>query len=110
MFPDTYLGNEEDETADNYYQHSPIPTPRSHAAARTPGAGSISSFADFVSAPGRNQRFRPVGISASANRKGGSSDKDSDYVEEVLFDSDELGHSKFGTTEESTSVSSRDDN
>lgn len=112
-FPETFLGDEDEETADDFYQRSAMPTPHPpHSANRTPGAGSISSFADFVSAPGRSQRFRPVASAgvAGSSRKTGVSDKDTDFVEEVLFDSDELGHSRFGTTEESTSVSSREDN
>lgn len=36
-------------------------------------------------------------------------EKSREFEDEVLFDSDELGHSRLGTTEESTSVSSRDE-
>ena len=112
-FPETVLGDD-DEESDGFYR-MPLAA-ASHAVPRTPipqTGSSIASFADFVSAPGRGRRFRSQGGAATpsglnAVGKTNPGDKDVDYADEVLFDSDELGHSKFGT-EESTSVSSRDD-
>ena len=83
----------------------------------TPGhiaGSSISSFADFVSAPGRGKRSRALGAGAGGGLgKPGpvmSREKDADMEDEVLFDSDELGHSRFGTDDTmSASSSSRDD-
>lgn len=119
------LGEDDEDVADDFYrmplssasQSHPIAAPRATA----PVAGSsIGSFADFVSAPGRGRRFRAPAaagaggfgaLGAGMAGKADTADKDVDYEEEVLFDSDELGHSKFGTgtTEESLSVSSRDE-
>ena len=108
QFPEGVLGND-DDTADDHYQ-MPIPsashmrtlsvgTPRGQNA---PGS-SITSFTDFVNAPGRGRKVRsPVGLKKTE-------EKHSNDVEEVLFDSEELGRSRSGTNEENTSVSSRDD-
>ena len=104
--------DEDEEPLDGFYR---MPS-TAYAAAKSPvpqTGSSIGSFADFVSAPGRGRRFRPQGTTGfrgfgEASGKANPADQDVDFVEEVLFDSDELAHSKFGT-EESTSVSSRDD-
>jgi len=75
------------------------------------GNTSVSSFADFVSAPGRNSRRgkNNLGsISVSASK-----DRGLDIEEEVLFDEDEMtyassssrGHSKMGTEGSSTAAS-----
>jgi hypothetical protein len=83
----------------NHQVHSPRPPP---------SGSSVTSFADFVSAPGRGRRFRhgasqsvsgtprsaffphaPSQLSKSKNTEsaaGGAED-----VDEVLFDSDETG-------------------
>ncbi|KAL5492447.1 hypothetical protein ACEPAI_3894 [Sanghuangporus weigelae] len=112
-FPETVLGDEDEDLSDGFY-HMPLAS-ASHAASRTPipqTGSSIGSFADFVSAPGRGRRFRPQGNAVvaglGATGKTNPVEKDVDFTEEVLFDSDELAHSKFGT-EESTSVSSHDE-
>ena len=47
-------------------------------------------------------------ISSALSGKKSSLENDGEVEEELLFDSDEMGHSKFGT-DETTSVSSRDD-
>jgi len=83
----------------------------SNSAAHKQGNGSVSSFADFVSAPGRNSRRgkNNVGsMSVPAPR-----DRGLDIEEEVLFDEDEMtyassssrGHSKLGTEGSSTAAS-----
>ncbi|KAJ3571917.1 hypothetical protein NP233_g3447 [Leucocoprinus birnbaumii] len=77
--------------------------------------GSLSSFADFVSAPGRHPR-RPknsLGALASAGNVAGARDRGMDIEEEVLFDEDEMTyvsgssrtHSKMGTEGSSTAAS-----
>jgi len=91
------LADDEDEEIEDFYR---VPL-------RTPGTGgSISSFADFVGAPGRprKSKTRPKGDIPPLN-------PEADMEEEVLFDEDETlprVHSKMGT-EESNSASSRED-
>lgn len=121
-YPEEILG-EEEESSEDYYRipssATPIP-PSSAGRATMPNTGtSVSSFTDFVSAPGRGRRSRTHGapslggfssLGAWLGGKKGVVEEGTEAEEELLFDSDELGHSKLGTTtEESTSVSSRDD-
>ncbi|THH09928.1 hypothetical protein EW145_g1688 [Phellinidium pouzarii] len=116
-FPESVLGDDDEEVADDFYRMPLASNTQGNLATKSrapiPTSGSsISSFSDFVSAPGRGRRFRaPGATNAGAGVAGKTStvDKDVDFEEEVLFDSDELGHSRFGTTEENTSVSSRDE-
>ncbi|KAF5361986.1 hypothetical protein D9756_002427 [Leucocoprinus leucothites] len=79
--------------------------------------GSLSSFADFVSAPGRQPRRSKNNfgsVSASAGSGAGIRDRGMDIDEEVLFDEDEMtyvsgsssrAHSKMGTEGSSTAAS-----
>lgn len=76
--------------------------------------GSVSSFADFVSAPGRNSRRAKNNNFGSMSIPGGSGrDRELDIEEEVLFDEDEATyvsgssrtHSKIGTEGSSTAAS-----
>ncbi|EJD07610.1 DUF1753-domain-containing protein [Fomitiporia mediterranea MF3/22] len=119
-FPESVLDDEDEESADGFYRMpvtSLAQVSSRNSAAPKPGS-SVTSFSDFTSAPGRGRRFRSTGAAAISGDlgtvvagKAKPEDKETDYEEEVLFDSDELTHSthsKFGT-EESTSVSSRDD-
>lgn len=96
-YPDTNLGDDDDDVEDFY-----------RTPARTPA--SAASFADFVAAPGSGtgRRFR-TGGAGTAKGFGNGFPAEDDMEEEVLFDSDELagGQSKLGT-EESASVSSED--
>ena len=65
-----------------------------------------------MSAPGRGKRSRALGAGGGLGKPGPvmSREKDADMEDEVLFDSDELGHSRFGTDDTmSASSSSRDD-
>ncbi|GJE91234.1 hypothetical protein PsYK624_073830 [Phanerochaete sordida] len=80
------LPDEEEDPEDFYLL--PVRGPPTSAHAHTPSGSSISSFADFVSAPGRARRG-PKGVRKPsalnpANAKG------DDEVDEVLFDEDEL--------------------
>ena len=123
-YPESILGDEDDEAlADEFYR--PASAASSHfstRATKTPGTGSsIGSFADFVSAPGGggrgNRRFRGNGSrpgSATIRNfdiggKGHALDQEVVEEDEVLFDIDEPGKLAGSTTEESTSVSSRDE-
>jgi hypothetical protein len=79
--------------------------------------GSVSSFADFVSAPGRHPRRPKNNFAMSGAGAGGSNgvrDRGLDIEEEVLFDEDEMTyvsgsssrpHSKMGTEGSSTAAS-----
>lgn len=119
QFPESVLGDYDEEAGDDFYR-MPVASAQ-QSTSRIPAAhgkgSSIGSFTDFVSAPGRGRRFRPKGtaglggpnvLGAAPAGKTNMPDKDVDFVDEVLFDSDELTHSKFGT-DETTSVSSRDE-
>ena len=111
QFPESVLGN--DDIVDDHYQ-MPLPSASNMRPSGTntprgqhPNGSSVTSFTDFINAPGRSRKVRsPVGSRMSGK---GASEKSSEMEDEVLFDSDELGHSRLGTTEESTSVSSRDE-
>ena len=92
------LVDEEDEEIEDFYR-VPLRTPPASSHRRgTSGNVSISSFADFVSAPGRIPRKKNFGSISSARDRG--------IDEDILFDEDEVTcaastsshtHSKFGT-------------
>lgn len=77
----------------------------------------MSSFADFVSAPGRHPRRLKNNLVVSGSGAGGNGgvrDRGMDIEEEVLFDEDEMtyvsasssrAHSKMGTEGSSTAAS-----
>ncbi|KXN92655.1 Inositol phoshorylceramide synthase regulatory subunit kei1 [Leucoagaricus sp. SymC.cos] len=76
--------------------------------------GSVSSFADFVSAPGRHPRRSKNNLGSVSGGVGGVRDRGMDIEEEVLFDEDEMtyvsgsssrAHSKIGTEGSSTAAS-----
>ncbi|TFK39953.1 Inositolphosphorylceramide synthase subunit Kei1-domain-containing protein [Crucibulum laeve] len=102
---DTALAAEEDEEIEDFYR-VPLRTPTSGHRRSTSHTqnGSISSFTDFMSAPGRQPRKSKLGPS-----------RDIGIEEEVLFDEDDLtayapssssrGHSKLGTETSSTAAS-----
>jgi len=105
------VGEDEDDDIEDFYR-LPVRAPANgHArqsSASHASSPSLSSFADFVSAPPPGRARRKAGksnlsVSLSAvNSKGDTSEPD-----EVLFDEDELsaaGHLRMGTSaEESTS-------
>ncbi|KAK7056315.1 hypothetical protein VNI00_002868 [Paramarasmius palmivorus] len=95
--------DDEEETVDDLYR---LPL-------RTPNSGSISSFADFVNAPGRARKGKGV-PSAGRAKQNGHAQPSAEDEEEVLFDEDELshasssrGHSKYPTDESSTDSEER---
>jgi hypothetical protein len=101
------IPDEDDEEIEDFYR-MPLRTPRT--------GDSISSFADFVGTPGRSRKSKPPSLGRSALGKPNISPSDADIEEEVLFDEDELtyasssrGHSKLGTEESNTSVSTDDE-
>ena len=94
------LADEEDEEIEDFYR-VPLRSPSASNHRRgTSGNVSLSSFADFVSAPGRMPRKKNFG-SISSMRDRGIDEED------ILFDEDEVTayaastsshtHSKFGT-------------
>jgi len=93
------LAEEEDEELEDFYR-VPLRTPSTSNHRRgASGNFSISSFADFVSAPGRTPRKKNFG-SISSTRDRGIDEED------ILFDEDEITyaasssshtHSKLGT-------------
>lgn len=94
------LVDEEDEETEDFYR-VPLRSPSASNHRRgTSGNISISSFADFVSAPGRMPRKKNNFGSISSTRDRGIDEED------ILFDEDEVTcaastsshtHSKFGT-------------
>lgn len=96
------LPDEEDEEIEDFYR---VPL-RSH----NNKSNSVSSFADFVSAPGRSRRAR--GSSVQYPAKQGPKIGDTSIPEDdVLFDEDEVtyagssrGHSKMSTDDSATNV------
>lgn len=106
---ETSLPDEEDEEIEDFYR-APLGTPQT--------GGSIGSFADFISAPGRAPRSKGSGnlgrsllTKVNGHSSSNGSAGDLEMEDELLFDEDELAaraHSKLGT-EESTSVSSQDE-
>jgi len=92
------LADEEDEEIEDFYRVPLRTPPASNHRRGTSGNVSISSFADFVSAPGRAPRKKAFGSVSLA--------RDRDVHEDVLFDEDEAtyaastssrAHSKLGT-------------
>lgn len=98
---------DEDEEAEDFYM-LPVRTPVLGSAHGHTPSGSVSSFADFVSAPSRSRRgqkpLRKSGLNP-ANSKGPA--EPVDEVDEVLFDEDELsaGANLKASTDESLSAS-----
>ena len=93
------VADEEDEEIEDFYR-VPLRTPSASNHRRgASGNLSVSSFADFVSAPGRTPRKKKFG-SISSTRDRGIDEED------ILFDEDEVTyaastsshtHSKLGT-------------
>ena len=102
------LPDEEEDVEDFYLLpvRGPPPAP---GHGHTPSGSSISSFADFVSAPGRSRRGQKGPRKPSALNPAHSRNADGpDEVDEVLFDEDELAsglHTKASTDAETTSAS-----
>lgn len=104
------LPDEEEDVEDFYLLPVRGPPPAS-GHGHTPSGSSISSFADFVSAPGRARRGgggrgarKPSALNPAAHAKGAPEDD----VDEVLFDEDEVAaglHTKASTDAESASAS-----
>lgn len=102
------LADEEDEEIEDFYR-VPLRTPPASGHRRgnstNNNASSITSFADFVSAPGRTPRKK--GFGGVSLPKGGIEEED------ILFDEDETyaassssrGHSKLGTDSSTTAAS-----
>jgi inositol phosphorylceramide synthase regulatory subunit len=103
------LPDDEEDVEDFYLLPVRGPPPGS-AHGHTPSGSSITSFADFVSAPGRARRNGRGARKASAlNPASSKSTVDgADDVDEVLFDEDELAagmHTKASTDAETASAS-----
>jgi len=110
------LPDEEEDVVEDFYRlpvRAPPPQAQSHSRQSSQShapSGSISSFADFVSAPGpgRARRGKPgrSNLSISLNAANGTAKVgDGDEVDEVLFDEDELsaaGHLRMTSAEESS--------
>lgn len=103
------LANEEDEEIEDFYR-VPLRTPPAsgHRRGNSLNNASVTSFADFVSAPGRTPRKKGFG-SVSLPR-----DRDIEE-EDVLFDEDDAtyaasnssrAHSKVGTDSSTTAANS----
>jgi hypothetical protein len=100
------LADEEDEEIEDFYR-VPLRTSSGHRRGNSTNnnASSITSFADFVSAPGRIPRKK--GFGSVSLPKGGIEEED------ILFDEDETyaassssrGHSKLGTDSSTTAAS-----
>ncbi|KAI0083942.1 Inositolphosphorylceramide synthase subunit Kei1-domain-containing protein [Irpex rosettiformis] len=101
--------------------HAPPPPPPGHG--HTPSGSSISSFADFVSAPGRARRQKAALKSSKLNPANGKIvvADGADDMDEVLFDEHETANGGFDSAsasgsggkdsadEESNATSSNDD-
>ena len=102
------LADEEEDVEDFYLLPVRGPPPGS-GHAHTPSGSSITSFADFVSAPGRARRNgKGLRKPSALNPALAKSNDGADDVDEVLFDEDELAaglHTKASTDAESTSAS-----
>ena len=93
------LADEEDEEIEDFYR-VPLRTPSASNHRRGASSNfSVSSFSDFVSAPGRTPREKKFGSISSTRDKGIDE-------EDILFDEDEITyaasssshtHSKLGT-------------
>jgi len=93
------LADEEDEEIEDFYR-VPLRTPSASNHRRGGSSNfSVSSFSDFVSAPGRTPREKNFGSISSTRDKGIDE-------EDILFDEDEITyaasasshtHSKLGT-------------
>lgn len=102
------LADAEDEEIEDFYR-VPLRTPPASGHRRGGSSnnnGSITNFADFVSAPGRTPRKSKFGSVSVPRDKG--------IEEEVIFDEDELtyaastssrAHSKLGTDSSTTAAS-----
>lgn len=99
---------DEEEDAEDFYL-LPVRGPPTPGHGHTPSGSSISSFADFVSAPGRSRRSQKGARKPSALNPAHSKNGDApDEVDEVLFDEDELAagvHTKASTDAETASAS-----
>lgn len=103
------LADAEDDDIEGFYR-VPLRSPivRGHRRGTSGNHSSITSFADFVSAPGRPPRKKGLGNSSYPRQNG-------IHEETVLFDEDEAtyaastssrGHSKPGTESSSTVINS----
>ncbi|KAJ3517763.1 hypothetical protein NLJ89_g310 [Agrocybe chaxingu] len=101
------LADVEDEDIEDFYR-VPLktPPPSGHRRGGSTNNASITSFADFVSAPGRTPRKKGFGSISMPRDRG--------IEEEVLFDEDEgtyaastssRAHSKLGTDSSTTAAS-----
>ena len=102
------LADAEDEEIEDFYR-VPLRTPPASGHRRGGSSnnnGSITNFADFVSAPGRTPRKTKFGSMSLPRDRG--------IEEEVIFDEDELtyaastssrAHSKLGTDSSTTAAS-----
>jgi len=122
QYPDDILhGGIEDEEApvDEYYgAGGSNGARRPPGSARTPGTGgSVTSFADFISAPGGRGRrgagsrpgsasFRSTEFAFPKSSSRSIGGRVAEEADEVLFDSDEPSRYAGVSTEENTSVSS----
>ena len=91
---------DDDEEIGDFYR-VPLRTPESGSGSGAGARGSVVSFADFVSAPGRPRRSRSTkgsSLSKVVNDRAGGSQ----IGEEVLFDEDEMAR------QEDLSVKPRD--
>lgn len=98
---------DEEEDAEDFYLLPVRGPPPASGHAHTPSGSSISSFADFVSAPGRARRGNK-GVRKPSALNISSSKSADDELDEVLFDEDELtagALTKASTDAESTSAS-----
>ncbi len=113
---------DDDDDPEDFHLPIRAPPPQLPGHAHTPSGSSISSFADFVSAPGRTRRQKSALKSSKlnpANGKAAAADG-LDEADEVLFDEHEAGNGGFDSAsasgsggkdsadEESTATSSND--
>lgn len=100
---------DEEEDVEDFYLLPVRGPPSAPGHGHTPSGSSISSFADFVSAPGRSRRGQKGTRKSSALNPSHSKNGDiPDEIDEVLFDEDELAaglHTKASTDAETTSAS-----
>ncbi|KIP03012.1 hypothetical protein PHLGIDRAFT_130409 [Phlebiopsis gigantea 11061_1 CR5-6] len=100
---------DEEEDVEDFYLLPVRGPPSAPGHGHTPSGSSISSFADFVSAPGRSRRGQKGPRKPSALNPANSRNTDGpDEVDEVLFDEDELAaglHTKASTDVETASAS-----